>query len=175
MSGNELTSEGTPCCSLFPKNEPKHHLSTENMPLVAESRMVVLCHPGRPPGACTWTQALRLLCSIQRPSSPFVLPPATTGMASLPCPGDAALGALMPGILSHRCYFCRDPTPPSSAILNPLLMLIRGSFPALVFLRALTPVWYEAHAAPRQWVCLFQCMEPCLAHSMNSHDNELKQ
>ena len=144
------------------------------MPLAAESRMVVVSSR-KSPGACTWTRVLKLLCSIQPPSSPCVLPPTTTGMASLPGPGAAALAAPLPGILSQRCYLCRDPAPPSYAIPHPLLMLIQGTFPALVFLRAPAPVWYEAHAAPRQRFCLFQCVEPCLVQNMNSHDNKLKQ
>ena len=129
--------------------------------------------PRKTPEACTWTRALRLPCSFQPPSSPSVLPPATTGMASLPSPEAAALAAPLPGILSYKCYLCRDPAPPSSATPRSVHADPRH-FTALVFLRAPAPVWYEAHAAPRQWFCLFQCMEPCLAQSMNSHDNNLK-
>ena len=131
--------------------------------------------PRKTPEACTWTRALRLPCSFQPPSSPSVLPPATTGMASLPGPGAVARAAPLPGILSHRCYLCRDPAPPSCSTPHPLLTLIGGTFPPLVFLRAPAPIWYEVHAAPGQWFCLFQWVEPCLAQSINSHDNKLIQ
>ena len=96
-------------------------------------------------------------------------------MASLPGPGAAALAAPLPGILPRRCYLCTDPAAPSSATPHPLLTLTRGTLPALVFLRAPAPAWYEAPAAPGQGFCLFLGMEPRLAQTMNSHDNKLEQ
>ena len=137
MSGNELTSEGTPHCCLFPKMKWNIILEqrTCRLELIATW---LFCVTQEDPKACTWTLTLRLLCSIQPPSSPSVLPPATTDMASLPGPEAAALAAPLPGI--HRCYLCRHPAPPSSA----------------------TP--HSVHADPRHFSCTGfpQSTSPCL-------------
>ena len=96
-------------------------------------------------------------------------------MVSLPGPGAVAVAPPLPGILSRSCYLCRYPAVPSCTTPHPLLMLTQGMIPVLVFLRAPAPAWYEAPAAPGQGFCLFWCMEPRLAQSMNSHDNKLEQ
>ena len=96
-------------------------------------------------------------------------------MASLPGPVAVALAAPLPGVLSHGGYLCTDPAAPSSATPHPLLTLTRGTLPALVFLRAPAPAWYEAPAAPGQGFRLFLGVEPRLAQSMNLHDNKLEQ
>ena len=164
MSGNELTSEGTPRCCLFPKM---------NQSKVTEQR------------TC-WLQlkAACLFCIMQE--DPWGLHVGTGPEASVSHPAlfpslcasshDPwhGLSAPLPGILSRRCYLCRDPATPSRTTPHPLLTLTQGMFPALVFLRAPAPVWYEAPAAPGQWFCLLQCMEPRLAQIMNSHDNKLE-
>ena len=157
MSGNELTSEGTPHCCLFPKMKWNIILEqrTCRLELIATW---LFCVTQEDPKACTWTLTLRLLCSIQPPSSPSVLPPATTDMASLPGPEAAALAAPLPGILESIGVISAETLPHHPPPHPTLFMLIRGTFHALVFLRAPAPVWYEAHAAPRQWFCLFQCV-----------------
>ena len=108
--------------------------------------------PWKIPGACKWTWALRLPCSIHPPPSPSVLLPTTTGMASLPSPGAMALAAPLPWLHSHKCYLWRDPAPPSSATPHSLLTLIRGPFPGLVFLIATSSLSGIKHMFPQKVV-----------------------
>ena len=174
MSGSELTSEGTPHCCLFPKM---------NQSIVLAQRTCRL-----------QLKAARLFCVIQEdpwglhmdtgPEASLSRPASFLSLCASSCDHGHGLSSWawdcgtgcspawnpFPQVLSLQ-----RPCPPPCAAPHPLLTLIGGAFPALVFLRAPAPVWCEAHAAPGPWVCLFRCMEPCLAQSVNSHDNKLKQ
>ena len=142
MSGDKLTSEGTPHCCLFPKTNRIIILAQIIYCLQLKATWLFCVTQEHPWGLHmdTGTEAL-----VFPPASflSLCIPPMTTAMASLPSPGVAALAASLHEILSQRCYLCRDPAPSFSSTPHPLLMLIRGTFPAPVLLRAPAPVWYE--------------------------------
>ena len=174
MSGNELTSEGTPRCCLFPKMNQSIVLAQRTCHLQLKASWL-FCVTQEDPWGLHMDMGPE--ASVSRPASFLSLCASSChhwhGLYSWPwgCgTGCSPAWNPFPQVLSLQ-----RPCPPSCSTPHPLLTLIGGTFPALVFLGAPAPIWYEAHAAPGQWFCLFWCMEPCLAQSMNSHDNKLKQ
>ena len=174
MSGSELTYERNPHCCLFPK---------VNESIVLAQRT---CH--------LQLKATRLFCVTQEdswgvhldtgPEASVSHPASFLSLCASSCDHWHGLYSWLWGYSTGcspawnpfpQVLSLQRPCPPSCTTPHPLLTLIGGTFPALVFLRAPAPIWYEAHGAPGQWLCLFQWVEPCLAQSINSHDNKLIQ
>ena len=174
MSGNELTSEGTPRCCLFPKMNQSIVLAQRTCHLQLKASWLFYVTQEDPWG----------LHMDMGPEASVSCPASFLSLYASSCnhwhslssrPWDCSTGCFPAWNPFPQVLSLQRPCPPSCTTPHPLLTLIGGAFPALVFLRAPAPIWYEAHAALGQWFCLFRCMEPCLAQSMNSHDNKLKQ
>lgn len=105
-----------------------------------------------------------------------MLPPVTTGMASLP--GLGLRHWLLPCLESFPTGVISAETLPTTLRPHPtlLLTLIGGAFPALVLSSEHQPPSGVKPMLPRGSgsVC-FVHVEPCLVQSVNSHGNTLEQ
>ena len=174
MSGNELISEGTPQCCLLTKVNQSIMLAQRTCCLQLKAAWLFCVTQEDPLGLHMDTgPEASMSCPASFPSLCASSSEPWHGLSSRPwgcCTGCSPAWNPFPQVLSLH-----NPATLSRTTPHPQLTLTRGTFPALVFLRAPAPSWYEAPAAPGQGFCLFQGVEPRLAQSVNSHDNKLEQ